>query len=959
MDQSEPAPMSFVQRILPWVIGMVTLVFFLMTMSHSVTVSSLPVVGKITGWDWSPSVQAPIFYVLTLPINFISNASQPLAINILTVILAALVLFNLAKSVSLLPHDRTRDQRIREQNDFSLLSSPIAWIPPVFAALVCGLQLSFWEHATSATGEMIDLLMFAYLIRCLLEFRIGENEKWLSRFALVYGLSVTNNWAMIAYFPLFLGAVVWIKGIAFFQGRYLLKTGLLGLLGLSMYFLLPLLLVSQYPDSGSFLDYLKLLLGNQKSVLTGASRSVLLFLSLTSVVPVIAMGIRWPSTFGDTSAAGAMLTNFMFRVVHLVFLAACLWIAFDPPFSPRVRGLGIPYLSFYYLGALAIGYYSGYTLLVFSGAPSRSKSRRHRSSGTGHFLNLACKGLVLLAALAVPAGLIVKNWKAIRLTNGDTFARYARAVIDPLPRNKSLLITDDPFRAMMVNYALEASPNHDASNYTLVDTSGLSTGFYQKVIHSKISSDWGEILGTANIPPTINLGSMLNLVAGVIKQHPVYYMHSSFGIYFEYLYPKNKGLIMELHAYTQDVQNPYPLVPSPEETKAMQSFWARFDSDFEDLVRGAKADVPLCVTIGNMVALERNNWGVKLQQMGLLEEAKAAFEWVNNYSEKIISADFNLEANALLANQQHIEGLIDDQEWNKMLGKFRYTDGLLRVNGEIDVTRFQYEMGSQLFAGGNYRQAATRFKRAIELNGSNATLWLSNAQSLLNLGASAELLNTLESLENASVELDEIQKTEVTRLTALGHYGVGNRLYANNQDELGAKEFKLAEGLLIKARVDFPKSESIVETLAQVYLFTERYEDAVAMCDAHLRLNPSSINARQTKAVSQMRAGDFESAVATLTNALKQNPDNNIALLNRAISYLQMKQLDASLEDYTTLSKRVENSHAVHYGLAEIKRQQNKSSEAIKHYEAYLKIAPKGTGEYEKVASILAELQGK
>ena len=88
MDQPESTPMNFVQRKLPWIIGGVTLVFFLLTMSQSVTTSSLPVVGKVTGWDWSPSIQAPVFYLLTLPISFLSISSQPVALNVLTVILA-------------------------------------------------------------------------------------------------------------------------------------------------------------------------------------------------------------------------------------------------------------------------------------------------------------------------------------------------------------------------------------------------------------------------------------------------------------------------------------------------------------------------------------------------------------------------------------------------------------------------------------------------------------------------------------------------------------------------------------------------------------------------------------------------------------------------------------------------------------------------------------------------------
>ena len=131
------------------------------------------------------------------------------------------------------------------------------------------------------------------------------------------------------------------------------------------------------------------------------------------------------------------------------------------------------------------------------------------------------------------------------------------------------------------------------------------------------------------------------------------------------------------------------------------------------------------------------------------------------------------------------------------------------------------------------------------------------------------------------------------------------------------------------------------------------------MCDTHLNLNSSSVNARQTKAVSQMRAGAFESAVKTLTEALVKNPNNNIALLNKAICHFKLEQLDEAALDYKTLSERIENSHAVHYGLAEIARQKNNTAEAIKHYESYLEIAPKGTSEFGKVKATLAALKAE
>ena len=85
--------------------------------------------------------------------------------------------------------------------------------------MLCGLQLSFWEHATAVTGAMIDLLLFAYVIRCLLEFRIDQDEAWLCRCALVYGAGMANDWAMVGYLPIFIAALVRITGFGVIYNR--------------------------------------------------------------------------------------------------------------------------------------------------------------------------------------------------------------------------------------------------------------------------------------------------------------------------------------------------------------------------------------------------------------------------------------------------------------------------------------------------------------------------------------------------------------------------------------------------------------------------------------------------------------------------------------------------------------------------------------------------------------------
>src|SRR5689334_8856218 len=181
MQENHRARWGFTQTNLPWAIGAAAFCLYLITLCHWVTLDSLPYVAKVAGWDWTLPYQMPLFYLLTYPFRWLPSSIQPVALNLFSAVCSALALVLLARSVALLPHDRTHEQRQRERSEFSLLSIRAAWLPPVLAALVCGLELTFWEHSTALTSEALDLLVFAYVIRCLLEFRIEQRESWLTR----------------------------------------------------------------------------------------------------------------------------------------------------------------------------------------------------------------------------------------------------------------------------------------------------------------------------------------------------------------------------------------------------------------------------------------------------------------------------------------------------------------------------------------------------------------------------------------------------------------------------------------------------------------------------------------------------------------------------------------------------------------------------------------------------------
>ncbi|HVV01140.1 MAG TPA: hypothetical protein VHH88_07230, partial [Verrucomicrobiae bacterium] len=370
------SPTDFLRAGLPWVLAACAFVFYLATLNHWISFSNLAEVARTSGWLWQPELSGPLTWLVTLPFRLLPEAIRPAGLNLFSALCAALSLGLLARSVLLWPHDRTLEQRQKEHGPFWLLSIPSAWMPAVFAVLLCGLQLTFWEHATSISSpqapwgsgcEMLDLLLFAYVICSLLEFRLDQKESRLTRAALIYGLGITNNWAMIAYFPLFLAALIWIRGLAFFRTRFLVRMFLWGLAGLSLYLLLPLVQSFAHFSHVPFWTGLHHICAAQKTVivtliqLLKSNPQLPMLLAVTSLIPLLVISIRWASYFGDSSPLGVALTTFAFHVVHAALLLVCIWVALDPSFYSRI----LPFLSLSYLGALSAGYFIGYFLLIF------------------------------------------------------------------------------------------------------------------------------------------------------------------------------------------------------------------------------------------------------------------------------------------------------------------------------------------------------------------------------------------------------------------------------------------------------------------------------------------------------------------------------------------------------------------------------------------------------------------
>ena len=943
-------------------------------------------------------LHAPLFFLLTYPLRWFPAEWQPISLNLFAAACSALTLGLLARSVALLPHDRTLAQRQRERSEFSFLSIPPAWLPPVFAALACGLQLTFWEHAVAATNESLSLLVFAYVIRCLLEYRVDQRERWLTRFAFVYGLGVTNNWAMIGFFPCFLIALAWIRGGSFFQPRFIGRMIGFGAAGLALYLMLPVAWAFADSTAVDFWQALKTQLATQKGLLLRPDvRNKAFILLLTSVLPVFIMGIRWPSSFGDTSAAGAVITNLMFRVVHVVLWAVCLWTVFDQQFSPRAlitkRHLNPPsMLTFYYLTALSIGYLSGYLVLVFGPGMDRfSKRRGHSVSWTDRAIFVA----VCLAFLAVPAGLIYKNSKNLWDTGTPHLKQFAEHCAAPLPPQDAIVVSDDLSSLLLLQAHLNSTPA--AGRHVLVHSRSLPIPEYHRQLVKRYPQRWPDILAGEPQGDLVDDFTLLTNLIHLSVTNQIYYLHPSFGFYFESFHARPQGLGYRLQSYGTNLSMP-PLATA--EFASNQGFWTKIEPSLERLKELTSRDSRDAHFLAMFYSRALNDWGVTAQRLGRLEEAGKYFERAASLNTNNKPAQVNLQFNRQLrpGGGQATQA---SRSADERLGGYRDLETLLVYNGPFDEPESCFDVGQLFLQQSLYRQAALQFDRVRAFQPTNLLARLGLASAYLQSGLqdlALEQIVQVRALTNLPPLTPDLDLS-MTRIEASAYFAKTN--------------FAAAEMTLLKANQKYPDRPSALEALERFYAHAKQTTNALLTIEKLLQKDPGNVEALIDQASIHFNNGEFTQAISSLDRILQKDsrnvqallyrvivfketrdytkalaeadrvleiePDNHEGLLhkgallietkayenamkplnrllelrpndpnglrNRAIANLQRDRLDEAQRDYGILQRQAPRYHVPYFGLAEIAYRRKETAVAIRNYEYYLRYAPKAKDE--------------
>jgi tetratricopeptide (TPR) repeat protein len=965
-EQNSSLPKRFVPSTLPWIIGLGALLVYLATLNTWATLTSIGVISRGLNWVWQPALQQPLLFLAVYPFRFLPEHLIPLALNVFNAVLASLVVGLLARTVALLPHNSTADQRELVDDPQSLLTTRTAWVPPVLAAIALGLQISFWENATAITGEMIDTLMVAYVIRCLLEYRLDERETWLSRAAFLYALGMTNNWALIGLAPAFVVVVMWFKGVTAFNLNFIGRTLFWGVAGLLLYLLLPLLQSHATIAPVPFWPALRINLLSQKNTLLGAYHFLrdsnrYLVISATSILPLFIVALRWRSSSRDNSPLGIFAAKAVFHFLHALFLGICLLAVFSPPYSARQLVVGYPFLTHAYLGAIVIGYCSGYFMLICSAA-SKPRSRMHP------FLKFAShtgSTLVLAMLVIIPACLVARNIDIIRFTNHRVVDDYAERTVRDLPAKSCAIFSDDAGRLALIRAYLMRQ-DRDKS-YLFLDTQSAKWPDYHIFQKRSQPNVWPttftSITNHAELAPI----SLMVFASKVAEKEPIYYLMPSFGYYFETFSMSPQGVVYPLARYPTNTLLELPL--GTNAVKANEQFWSDFDARiFPALKQALPTDeVPANPTLKDMLmdrlhlSAERNlsaeviarfysrastYWAVQQQKLGDWEGAAASLTralalYPNNLVAQVNQEYNNArrkgEAQAAGRGSTVEERFGRNQNWNQVMGEC----------GPFDDTQFSFEQARTYLANSLHRQALQQFKRITELDPHNLTanLWLADLFTLG--GKPAEALQIVQGIRNEpqSYGLNATNELDLARVEATAYFR--------------AKDTNHAIATLQKALSSPVAGNAFRTTAAQLYLQYGLNADALPVLDSILAENPADIPALGNRGYAYLQLGRYEAARESLNRALELDPKNNIVRLNRAITLLRSKQYDAARQDYETLSKSFPNAYQIHFGLGEIAASSNDRSSAITHFEACLKAAPAGSPDYQQITNRLAQLRAE
>lgn len=922
MDNSVPPLRKQAGIALPWMLGAAFFVLYLATLNPWMSMTSAPVTTAIGGFDHEWAWQRPVLALLTAPLRWLPKGYLPQTANFLAALMGAGTVAILARCVQLLPRDRTPEERIRGGSEAPRLKPALVWAPPLLAATLLGLQLTFWEHATAQTGEIWDVLVFSWCVRCLMEFRHDRKDRWLWQLAVVYGVSITNNWAMIGFAPLFAVAVLWIRGL---HGRFLVQFLGFGLLGVSFYLVIPSIGLLLSGSSPGWLTSLDSLLLHQRSILLGLPRPRFLLLALVNLLPLAYIGVRWKD--GQGSGVERLALALTLICLQAAGLGANFAMAFDLPFGPRqmvyldAAAGGIPLLTFHFCSALLAAHFAGYFLHVGGTAPTKPwKQSRDGTQWVGRIAYIA----VLATTVALPPTLLFRNGPKLARENQSHLRDVAIGLREKLPRRGAVVLNFDPLLHQIL-VASEVDPEGPDSNLYILESQMPDPLYRQHLVRSKATSAWPEWASVAEAKTNI-AGQFLPLWQRAAQENKAYLLSLDLNFSTEGMKLTPCGLAYQVEPGGSGLAS--GILLHNEDAAVLMATWEKRSPLFEVLshaqMAGSSPTVRWAAQVWSRAA---NVNGVACQRGRQWSNAKSLFQIALNVDPDNVAARINLMANADLAAGRSVGA-------QTTTAAATFDPGTLyHFYGPIEEPQSLVNLGRSLLLSSppQFKSAGAFFLRARELNPDFLRASLGYIASELNQG-------------HPDLALAEVNQ-------------VGDRTGLTVQERVSLLRFKVAalgglnrirdiEKCLASAREQMPREVAPIELLVDLYFNEKQFERALPLLDEWMKLEPRNTLAASRKAQALLLLQRNAEALPLLTQLIDREPGWTSVRANRAVALMRLKKLDEAQREYERLLETDSGNFVFHAGLAEVSELQQRPKQALQHWESFLANAPHSTEEF-------------
>ena len=953
------------QRFLPVIIGWAAFLVYSLTLCRGISLTNLPLTATLTGWQSAPVTGQPVLWLLTAPFRWLPPGWVPIAVNLSSSIWAAGSLALLARSVQLLPLNRLRVQRMFLTGHSGRFLRQEAWLPPVLSALACGLSFSFWREATAGTGAMLDLLMLAATLWSLLEYRTSRKRIWLSRAALIWGLTMAENWAALLTLPLILLSAVLLS-----YSRYLAcsqkirqqpsqRTQAATLLqiqrrrqwrlcqwmfaGLSVSAIPPLFNWLSPDIHWSLVHGILASLRALKQTYTSwyweyraSTLDTILLLATACVCLTLPLLLKLKREPSYQSSVQGRLQLLGLHLFYALCLTGCLWLTLEPAIGPqailqKTLNLATPLTGLMYVNALCIGYLAAHFLLIY-GADLAAIRWLNGEFKPPPFLPQGSRFITLPAMVILPLALgsllVVRSLPAITRPNRLALVAYGRQILQSLPTDGGLVLTEDPVKCEVLQ---GAASQLDSNRWQAADTSQLWSPDYRR--HLRLTP--ATVPADNDNPGEAGLFSWLS---NLQSSQPVYYLPTGFGNLLEWFLPEPGVFGQALHPALATRPGAPKLTPAA--FASGEQFWNGIwlstlaacrvpeglfpaNGRWEDKLHLRTLPDEQSHLLLEWYSAALNTWGVELQRSGHLAAAGRRFEQASYLNPDNFIARINLTtSHALLSGRP-----ITFAGSSGIIGQLNDSRQLLRAlprYGPVDDPLFCCLLGSIFTHQKMERQAVEQLQRARELSPTAFAPGILLAELYAGTGQSAELRSTLDQLKSLAASQPQNQ--------ALADRLEQFETRIKSRPQTGDDTSPAASPHLNPAPV-------ALENDFQYCIARSNFAGAMQAISRQLVRNPGDLKARVNQAGVFILMGQLTNGLNSL-NEILATTNLPLARLDRANVWLKLGNLKAAENDYQAVESSGEELFQANYGLARVAQARHDTNRIMFYLERCLSCAP-------------------